>query len=48
MRHEDDATSVEAIVKELHEEPFDPVLFFTNHSIAKVESTPRFLMMPLC
>ena len=24
MRHEDDATSVEAIVNELHEEPFDP------------------------
>lgn len=28
MRHEDDATSVKAIVNELREEPFDPVLFY--------------------
>ena len=39
MRHEDDATSVEAIVNELHEEPFDPVLFYKPQHCKSPEYT---------
>lgn len=42
MRHEDDATSVEAIVNELHEEPFDPVLFYKPQH----RKSPEYASLP--
>ena len=42
MRHEDDATSVMAIVNELRQEPFDPVLVYKpQHS-----SSPEYASLP--
>ena len=42
MRHEDDAISVDVIVNELHEEPFDPVLVYKvqHHSSPDYPSLP--------